>query len=73
MWQLYCTVLHCTVLYYTHVDGAVVLVDLDAKLVAHRGEVVRLGQVAQAVVVHGILKITEYLLICKDVLSTSAV
>ena len=62
MWQLYCTVLHCTVLYYTHVDGAVVLVDLDAKLVAHRGEVVRLGQVAQAVVVHGILQITEYLL-----------
>ena len=57
------------------------LVDLDTQAAA-RSEVVRLGQVAQAVVVHGILQITEYLLTwhpaniieyyCK-ILSTSAV
>ena len=34
----------------THVDGAVVLVDLDAEVVAYGGEVVWLGHVAQAVV-----------------------
>ena len=33
-----------------HVDGAVVLVDLDAEVVPDGGEVVWLGHVAQAVV-----------------------
>ena len=37
--------------------GAVVLIDLNAHLVAHSGEVVRLRKVTQAMIVHGILNI----------------
>ena len=42
--------------FYDDIDGAVVLIDLDSHLVAHSGEVVWLGQVTQAMVVHRILK-----------------